>query len=304
MVEHHAPGQPDPAQDHLDLGEPEVERSLLAELLESSRLYHTSKDYLELLNFVSRLRNFAPFNAMLLQVQKPGLTYAASAWDWRTRFNRTIKEGARPLVILWPFSPVALVFDVQDTEGDELPADIAQTFHAVGPVTDETMQGYFKRLASRGIFVVCIPGGDANAGKIKAVRASKGEKDKPDYQVRINATHEINVQFVTLAHELGHLFLGHLGADAYLKIAPRPPPSHAQAELEAESLAYLVCKRHGVVSKSESYLADYVTNNTKMGSLDLDTLLKAAGQVETVLGIAAETLFEPKPKRKAKPAKG
>ena len=52
---------------------------------------------------------------MLLQVQKPGLTYAASAWDWKTRFDRTIKEGARPLVILWPFSPVAFVYDVLDT---------------------------------------------------------------------------------------------------------------------------------------------------------------------------------------------
>lgn len=70
---------------------------MLAELLESSRLYHTGVDYLELLYFTSRLRNFAPFNGMLLQVQKPGLTYAASAWDWQMRFNRSTKEGARPL---------------------------------------------------------------------------------------------------------------------------------------------------------------------------------------------------------------
>lgn len=70
-----------PAQPHQE--DPEAERSLLAELLESSRLYQTGEDYLELLDFTSRLRNFAPFNAMLLQVQKPGLTYATSAWDWR-----------------------------------------------------------------------------------------------------------------------------------------------------------------------------------------------------------------------------
>lgn len=74
----------------------DAERSLLADLLELSRLYHTSKDYLELLDFASRLRNFAPFNAMLLQIQRPGLTYAASEYDWQTRFNRTIKEDARP----------------------------------------------------------------------------------------------------------------------------------------------------------------------------------------------------------------
>ena len=37
-----------------------------------------------------------------------------------------IKEGVRPLLILWPFAPVTLVYDVDDTEGDELPADVAQ----------------------------------------------------------------------------------------------------------------------------------------------------------------------------------
>jgi len=104
---------------------------------------------------------------------------------------------------------------------------------------------------------------------------------------------------VTLAYELGHLFLGHLGPDKYLKIGGRPPMTLAQQELEAESLAYLVCKRHGVTPKSESYLADYVNQNTTVGTLDLDAILKAAGQVETLLGIAAETLFEPKTQRGA-----
>ncbi|MCC7218120.1 MAG: hypothetical protein IT517_15185 [Burkholderiales bacterium] len=40
-------------------------RSLLDHLLEESRLYRTSKDYMALLRFVVRLREFAPFNAML-----------------------------------------------------------------------------------------------------------------------------------------------------------------------------------------------------------------------------------------------
>lgn len=286
----------------------DAQRSMLAELLHSAQLYHTSADYLKLLDFVARLRNFAPFNAMLLQVQKPGLTYAASAWDWKTRFHRTIKEGARPLVILWPFSPVALVYDVQDTEGPDLPADVAHTFHASGEVTARSVAEFFGRIEGAGIHVKVLPSGDANAGHIQVVRRSADRKERPDYQVRINEGHSHNVQFVTLVHELGHLFLGHLGPDKYLKIAQRPPLKHGQQELEAESLAYLVCQRHGVTSKSESYLADYVAANTTVGSLDLDTLLKAAGQVETLLGIAAETLFKPTPRpkhtRKAEPAPG
>ena len=90
-------------------------RSLLGRLISDSRLYTRSEDYYQLLQFVIRLRNFAPFNAMLLQVQKPGLSYAASALDWRERFGRFPKRGARPLLILWPFGPVALVYQTCST---------------------------------------------------------------------------------------------------------------------------------------------------------------------------------------------
>ena len=77
-----------------DLFETEAARSLLDQLLTDSRLYTNSKDYKDLLDFVIRLRNLAPFNAMLLQVQKLGLRFAASARDWRERFGRKPKGGA------------------------------------------------------------------------------------------------------------------------------------------------------------------------------------------------------------------
>src|SRR4051812_26568160 len=94
-----------------DLFEAESTRGLLDTLLTQSRLYHTSADYMALLEFVVRLRNFAPFNAMLLQVQKPGMRYAASERDWLTKFGRQPKDRVRPLLILVPFGPVGLVYD-------------------------------------------------------------------------------------------------------------------------------------------------------------------------------------------------
>jgi hypothetical protein len=96
----------------MQLFEDDEPRALLDKLLADPRLYTQSKDYKELLDFVARLRNFSPFNAMLLQVQKPVLSYAASARDWKERFDRTPKEGSRPLLILWPFGPVALDFEI------------------------------------------------------------------------------------------------------------------------------------------------------------------------------------------------
>jgi hypothetical protein len=78
------------------------ERSLLDQLLADSRLYKSSQDYFDLLKFIARMRNMAPFNALLLQIQKPGLRFAASKYDWRERFGTEVREDARPLVILWP----------------------------------------------------------------------------------------------------------------------------------------------------------------------------------------------------------
>ena len=54
---------------------------------------------------------------MLINIQGSGSVYVASAYEWRNIFNRTIKLGARPLVILRPFGPVAFVFELNDTEG-------------------------------------------------------------------------------------------------------------------------------------------------------------------------------------------
>ena len=72
---------------HFDLSDEHAARSTLDHLLDESRLYHTGKAYKELLDFVVRMPEFGPFNAMLLQIQKPGLMYAASAHDWAVRLT-------------------------------------------------------------------------------------------------------------------------------------------------------------------------------------------------------------------------
>ncbi len=128
----------------------EATRSLLDQLLSDSRLYTQSKDFKDLLDFVARMRNFAPFNAMLLQVQKPGLRFAASAHDWKVRFDRKPKEGARPLLILWPFSPVALVYDVVDTEGRDLPRDV-WAFYAHGAIDADRIASFKEPLRKKNI---------------------------------------------------------------------------------------------------------------------------------------------------------
>jgi len=66
----------------------------------------------------------------------------------------------------------------------------------------------------------------------------------------------------------------------------------SQKELEAESVAFLVCARNGVTSKSETYLKDYVAKNTTIDQIDLYQVMRAAGQVETLLGLVAQTKYD------------
>jgi antirestriction protein ArdC len=108
----------------------------------------------------------------------------------------------------------------------------------------------------------------------------------------VNANHSAPVQFTTIAHELAHLFLGHLGRDKHLDVPGRANVAPSVEELEAESVAYLVCKRNGVDCKSERYLTDYVERHTTVGDLDIYQVMRAAGQVETLLNLTEHTKYD------------
>lgn len=275
--------------ENIALDDKDAVLSILDQLLLDSRLYKHSKDYKELLDFVVRLRNFAPFNAMLLQIQKPGLTFAASAYDWWERFKRRPKHGARPLLILWPFGPVAMVYDVMDTDGEPLPQDAASCFFATGGIDAQRIKSFEALLTRKNILLTWVDAGDGKAGLIGVIHRPEVEKEPTIYGMQINRNHPPPTQFASLAHELGHLFLGHLGADKKLKAHKRDGLSHEQEELEAESVAYIVCRRNGVQPKSETYLSSFVQADTTTDDLEIYRIMNAANQVETLLGLAAHT---------------
>ena len=266
-------------------------RSLLDQLIVDSRMYTRGASFKALLDFVVKLPNFAPFNAMLLQVQKPGLSYAATAYEWRAIFDRTPKENARPLLILWPFGPVALVYDVCDTEGKKLPEDV-MSFLARDKSGGQDWDLFKTRLERGGIGLRWFDGGDRKAGYIR-----KSDLEEERYQIHMNRNHDDAVCFVTLTHELGHLCLGHLGPDKKLKVPQRFVAGHAEQEIEAESVAYLVSKRNNVESKSQKYLSAFVNARTVVDRLDVHQIMRAAGQVEALLGLQAHSRFGPTPRK-------
>ena len=114
--------------------------------------YRQGKDFKELLNFIKKFPNIAPYNAFLLHVQKPGSKYVASVSEWKEQFNRTIKPGARPLVILWPFSPVRFVFELEDTEGDDpFPEYLLKPFKTEGKISSRVFKRLLRNLPRDGV---------------------------------------------------------------------------------------------------------------------------------------------------------
>lgn len=179
-----------------------------------------------------------------------------------------------------------------DLVSGNIPVD-AQAFVAKGAMTEGRIATFIKKMTSKDIFVSITDAGDGKAGSIQMVDPPKNDKTRGFYKMKVNGNHTPDVRFVTIAHELAHLFLGHLGEDKKWSIKDRMFRTYHQRELEAETAAFLVAERNGVESKSETYLANYVRDHETMDDLDFYQITRAAGQIETLLGIAAHSQFGP-----------
>lgn len=120
--------------------ERDAAKRTLDELFAHTIEYRSSKAYYEMLRFVAGFRWYSPFNAMLVHIQRPGARSVAPAHRWLYKYGRTIKPGARPLVILQPMGPVMFVFDVSDTEGASLPPEVEKPFEVRGGKVGSRLQ--------------------------------------------------------------------------------------------------------------------------------------------------------------------
>jgi hypothetical protein len=227
---------------------------------------------------------------MLLHIQKPGLTHAATARDWWHRFGRVPKKGTRPLLVLRTKGPIDFVFDILDTEGRDVPVD-AFSFPTFGDLNDNRFGEFMQAVKKERIDLVVLEAGDGQAGWVKLLTPTTAKAGKNVYQLAYNRNHPAATRFVTVAHELAHLYLGHLGDDPGRRVRDRRDTSLAVMEVEAEMVAYLVAMRSGLKPRSESYLTNY---KGAFESLNLDGVMRAANAVETAMGIASHKLWNAK----------
>jgi N-terminal domain of anti-restriction factor ArdC len=208
----------------------------------------TLKEYL---TAIARFHRYSWHNIMLIASQKPTATHVAGFHTWQ-KLGRFVKKGEKGILILAPIirkkatnadevesedSPSAVgfraayVFDVSQTEGQELPT--------IGRVNGDP-RDYRERLArfavEQGIALeysrdIAPARGLSEGGKITLL---------PDQSPA--------EEFSTLAHEVAHEMMH--------RTERRSSTSKRSRETEAEAVAFVVCHAIGLDTGSASQ--DYI----------------------------------------------
>lgn len=283
-------------------------RRALDDLISRALAYRTGPELKELLDFTRRFPHLAPYNAMLLHVQNPGIVYALRARDWERKYKRLVKPAARPYVILWTMGPVAFVFDLSDTkpidpDDDRVPEIVANPFPTKGQPPPGELEKLMAACLKIAIEINLRDFGTNIAGQVQRLgkpkpKLTEGEqaihdalpddlfgpaKAEVDFYIALNSKHTPAQQLGTLAHELAHIFCGHLGTSKLGFWPDRRDAPLDVREFEAEAVAYFVTDRFNLDIGSVSYLASYLKPGHPLPNYSLDAVLKAAGKIEEML---------------------
>ena len=262
----------------------------------------------DLFDFLKKFPKVAPFNLALVTAQRPGAGYFANRREW-AKLGRTIKPEARPMIIMVPFGPVDFVYDVCDTVGRELPPEVENPFLIQTPFDEWEYIKFIGQMSRAGIKYAEGNYGSQMAGfvtwlpKSEIVRISPTKQMRLVFQITVNSNLSTAEQFAAMAHELGHLFCGHLGTVDDKKWPKRTTLTLNQREFEAESVCWLVCERRGIKNPSEDYLRGYLDGGKDIPLIDVGAILRAVTNIESMMHGGFRPLqallIEEKPKPKA-----
>lgn len=266
----------------------------VAELFESEKF----KEYL---TCMSKFHNYSFNNTLLIAMQRPDATLVAGFNAWKDKHGRMVKKGEKGIRILSPykyavetepehegeepkiiertgFKPT-YVFDVSQTEGKELPSIAVNELS--GDVKDYNK--LFRAL--RIICPVAIDFEDIQTG-------AKGYYNDSEKRIAINKGMSQVQTIKTLVHETAHAMLH----SAEQKDEDHPIDRRTK-EIEAESIAFTVCKKYGL--DTEDYSFGYIVGwssgkDTKELKASLERIKDTADKMITGIdkSIEKQTLLE------------
>lgn len=242
-------------------------------------------EYIRFFQMLSKITHYSNYNSLLVYLQNPKVLLFGTPGYWWEKFNRRVKQNARPYIILAPFQPVVIAYDLEETEGEQSPEEIIEAtrikkfFEVKGDFNQVLLDCLIDKLNEYNIEI-----------NFKYFNHNKGgETIKASFDkiiININKSLKSEEMFGVLIHELAHNFLGHLGEKVLTrktilqkgknkgkerietkKIEYRKV-SDDVCEIEAESVAYLLCLKMGLEMDPKFYLSAHLdSNNRKIVSI-------------------------------------
>ena len=234
-------------------------------------------------NFTRQFNHLSVYNSMLVMVQRPGATAVGTRKQWRS-IGRYVQPDAVPIVILQPFGPVLFIFEIGDTEGSPVPAENMSSLFATGIVLNKLWENTIKAAEKYNVIIeeskqqgMALAGTAARLTDFPDIETGK---DIRRFRIRLNANHDLPTRFATLAHELGHIYCGHIGRDYKGRWPNRNQLTSETRELEAEAVAWLVCQRNGITTRSKDYLSSLMPQANHQ-DVSMYAIFEAANRVES-----------------------
>ena len=270
----------------------------------------TSEKYTEYLNTMAKFHNYSFNNTLLIAIQKPEATLVAGYQAWQKKFNRQVKRGEKGIQIIAP-APfkekqeiektdpetgeivigedgqpetevvervitkfrVTTVFDVSQTTGEPIPEFEVSELDGDVLIYHDFMES-LKMVAPVPIRFIEIDG------------EAKGFYQLVDKYIAIQPGMSEAQTMKTAVHETAHAVLhdrDQMEAEGIVK-------DQLTREVEAESVAYVVCNHFGLDTSeySFSYIASWSSGkNMKELRASMDTIRKTSadmiGQIEEKL---------------------
>lgn len=260
-----------------------VEQSLIAGV----NACYTKGNFKNYLDTISKFHDYSIRNCMLIAAQCPEATYVAGYRVWQRDFNRQVKAGEKAIGIIAPASSSKFTVKDVDVDGKEIEKQIQVTRYRVVPVFDVSQTDGeelptickplvadvkdFETIKSKLEQVANVPVKYGETGGVN------GYYDRVNNMIMVQEGMPEAQTIKTLAHEIAHSILHN---DAFCDI-PKPIK-----EIQAESVAYMVCKMIGI--DSDDYSFEYVAS---WAHEDIDKLMAQMEIVKQTADVISEKLM-------------
>ena len=248
------------------------------EILTSDRF----KDYLKQM---SKFHNYSFGNTLLIAFQNPDATLVAGYKTWQTQFKRQVNKGEQGIFILAP-CPYKIKKEIEFTneKGEKekkteevlIPKfrtvavfDVSQTSGEPLKQLAEELKGEYKDY--KKLFEAVKQCSDYEV-TFKAGTQEKGSCSMKDKVISIKEGMSEVQTIKTLIHEVAH---EKLHADVSADV------SKNQKEVEAESVAFVVCNYFGIDTSSYSF--DYISSWQKKEKADVKHSLTTIQETSNML---------------------